>query len=121
MVTVSDGKHYSLGLDLELVTGGGVNMTQYLFDVQKLYRRLLTFPMVTVAAANGKLMSSHVVFIQPEIYIELSPHHFGPYIAGHIYAAGALFGLCHDYIIMNSSKGFFCLPEVTLHDYSSCV
>ena len=53
MVTVSDGKHYSLGLDLELVTGGGVNMMQYLFDVQKLFRRLLTFPVVTVAAANG--------------------------------------------------------------------
>lgn len=27
-------------------------------------------------------------------------------------------GLSHDYIVMNSSKGFFCLPEVnydTLH------
>jgi enoyl-CoA hydratase/carnithine racemase len=84
MVTISDGKHYSLGLDVDLLSGG-VDMIQYLFDVQKLYRRLLTFPMVTVAAANG-----------------------------HIYAAGALFGLCHDYIIMNHSKGFFCLPEVNL-------
>ena len=52
MVTVSDGKHYSLGLDVDLLSGG-VDMIQYLFDVQKLYRRLLTFPMVTVAAANG--------------------------------------------------------------------
>ena len=32
--------------------------------------------------------------------------------AGHIYAGGALFGLCHDYIVMNSRKGFFCFPEV---------
>ena len=31
---------------------------------------------------------------------------------GHIYAGGALFGLCHDYIIMNSERGFFCFPEV---------
>lgn len=23
-------------------------------------------------------------------------------------------GLYHDYIVMNSSKGFFCLPEVIL-------
>ena len=54
IVTISDGKHYSLGLDLELVSGGsGVDVVQYIFNVQKLYSRLLTFPLVTVAAANG--------------------------------------------------------------------
>ena len=26
-------------------------------------------------------------------------------------------GLCHDYIVMNSSKGFFCLPEVNVIYY----
>lgn len=54
MVTISEGKHYSLGLELELVTSSsGAQLAQYMFDVQKLYCRLLTFPLVTVAAANG--------------------------------------------------------------------
>ena len=54
MVTISDGKHYSLGLELDLVTSSsGAQLAQYMFDVQKLYCRLLTFPLVTVAAANG--------------------------------------------------------------------
>ena len=43
-----------------------------------------------------------------------------PSSVGHIYAAGALLGLCHDYIVMNDSRGFFCLPEVcTATTYSS--
>ncbi|CAI8003590.1 Enoyl-CoA delta isomerase 1, peroxisomal, partial [Geodia barretti] len=84
MVTTSEGKHFSLGLELELLAGSSYSeFMKYMSDVQDLFRRLFTFPLVTVAAVNG-----------------------------HIYAAGALLGLCHDHIIMNNSKGFFCLPEV---------
>ena len=59
MVTISDGKYFSLGLDLDvLLHASAAELTQYLVDVQKLFCRLLTFPMVTVAAANG--MKSHI-------------------------------------------------------------
>ena len=50
-MTISEGKHFSLGLDLDLANMD--KMTQYVADLQKLYCRLLTFPLVTIAAANG--------------------------------------------------------------------
>ena len=50
------GKHYSLGLDLEWM---GTQEISVLLDFsngsQKLLARLITFPMVTVAALNGIL------------------------------------------------------------------
>ena len=67
LVTVSEGKYYSLGLDLVATGTSGMGLTQYIFSVQKMYRRLLTFPLVTVAAANGiwspsfSLTSSHAL------------------------------------------------------------
>ena len=54
MVTTGEGKFYSLGLDLE--TLGSLSMAeaqQFGEDLQKLLLRLLTFPLVTVAAING--------------------------------------------------------------------
>ena len=54
MVTISEGKHFSLGLELELLTESSYSeFMKYMSDVQDLFRRLLTFPLVTVAAANG--------------------------------------------------------------------
>lgn len=56
MVTTSDGKHFSLGLEFELLTGSSYSdFMKYTTDVQDLFRRLLTFPIVTVAAVNGVL------------------------------------------------------------------
>ena len=57
MVTISDGKYFSLGLDLELANPDRSEMIQYIVDLQKMYCRLLTFPLVTVAAANGIIHS----------------------------------------------------------------
>ena len=90
-MTISEGKFFSLGLDLDLLmSASGEEMVQFMVDLQSLFCRLLTFPLLMVP------------------HTDLPPY----YECGHIYAAGALLGLCHDYIIMNSSKGFFCFPEV---------
>ena len=54
MVTISDGKVFSLGLDVDLmVQASAEELMQYMVDLQKLYCRMLTFPLVTVAAVNG--------------------------------------------------------------------
>ena len=58
LVTISEGKFFSLGMDLDyLLSVSGNEMTQIMADLQRLYCRLLTFPMVTVAAANGMIYS----------------------------------------------------------------
>ena len=33
---------------------------------------------------------------------------------GHVYAAGGLLALAHDYRIMREERGWFCLPEINL-------
>jgi len=54
MVTVGEGKWYSLGLDLEWLPGlTPAEALQFKSSYQKLIARLLTFPLVTVAALNG--------------------------------------------------------------------
>ena len=59
-MTISNGKYYCLGFDLALATSiGPAEMTQYVADAQRLYSRLLTFPLVTVAAVNGTEQNMH--------------------------------------------------------------
>lgn len=51
---MGEGKYYSLGLDLSaLQLMSGMEMMYFADDLQKLLLRLLTFPLVTVAAING--------------------------------------------------------------------
>ncbi|MFC2177151.1 enoyl-CoA hydratase-related protein [Actinomycetota bacterium] len=86
LVTTGSGKFYSNGLDLEpLMSAGPDVMPALVADVEKLFARLITTPYITVAACNG-----------------------------HTFAAGAMLSLCHDFRVMRSDRGFFCLPEVDL-------
>ena len=55
LVTMGEGKFYSLGLDLPVLAALSLaEMHQFSDDLQKLFLRLLTFPLVTVAAINGQ-------------------------------------------------------------------
>lgn len=86
IVTVSKGKHYADGLDLAFVFGlQGNERMEFLKRVDVLFARLLTFPMITVAAVNG-----------------------------HAFAGGMLLALCHDYRVGNGSKGFWCMSEIDI-------
>ena len=73
MVTTGEGKYYSLGLDLELLASfQGTELFHFIQDVQKLLARLLTFPLVTVAALNGsyKYQSQcSCVSIEPLVHV----------------------------------------------------
>jgi enoyl-CoA hydratase/carnithine racemase len=86
LVTVGEGKFYSNGLDLDWMAKVPPTETGALISgVHALYKRLLSFPVITVAALNG-----------------------------HAFAAGAMLALAHDFRVMRSDRGFFCLPEVDI-------
>jgi enoyl-CoA hydratase/carnithine racemase len=86
LVTTGTGKFYSNGLDLDWIGSAECDdRPAFLRDVQRLLARLLAFPRPTVAAANG-----------------------------HVFAAGAMMLLAHDFSVMREDRGFFCLPEVDI-------
>jgi enoyl-CoA hydratase/carnithine racemase len=85
LVTVADGKFWSNGLDLDWLMSHPDQAAEYVDTVQQLLSRLLTLGLPTVAA-----------------------------IQGHCYAAGGLLALAHDWRVMRSDRGFFCLPEVDI-------
>ena len=54
-MTIGEGKFYSLGLDLDWLDNLNSSDTkQFIDNFQKMQARLLVFPLVTVAALNGK-------------------------------------------------------------------
>ena len=71
VVTMGEGKYYSLGLDLPvLATMSVVEITPFSHDVQRLLLRILTFPLVTVAAINGSVYSEfHYKLTAPPVSI----------------------------------------------------
>ncbi|MFF0491162.1 enoyl-CoA hydratase-related protein [Nocardia sp. NPDC004068] len=85
LVTVATGKFYSNGLDTDWLFANLDRKNWYLDRVHSLYTRLLAFPLPTVAALNG-----------------------------HAFGAGAMLALAHDFRVMRSDRGFWCLPEVHL-------
>jgi enoyl-CoA hydratase/carnithine racemase len=87
LVTTGTGKFYSNGLDLEWLLGQADEATRktYIPNVLALMARVLTFPTVTVAAING-----------------------------HAFGAGAQLSLAHDYRVMRTERGYWCMPEIDL-------
>ena len=84
MVITTSGipKFYSNGLDLE-----HASFTPGFFpeSLYALWRRMLTYPMPTIALING-----------------------------HAFAGALMLAMHHDYRIMNPHKGYLCLNEVEL-------
>ena len=56
LVTIGEGKFYSTGVDVGVVRSPSNHrkFLELLSGLQKLLARLLTFPLVTVAAINGQ-------------------------------------------------------------------
>ena len=87
LVTTGTGKFYSNGLDLEWLMGQSDEAVRsaYVPGVLALMARILTFPTITVAAING-----------------------------HSFGAGAQLTLAHDYRVMRSERGYWCMPEIDI-------
>ncbi|MCX5554405.1 enoyl-CoA hydratase-related protein [Streptomyces sp. NBC_00038] len=86
LVTAATGKFYSNGLDLDWLFAHADQQQDYIVSVQDLFARLLSLPMITVAALQG-----------------------------HTFAAGAMFSLAHDFRVMRADRGYWCLPEADIN------
>ncbi|MEU4173516.1 enoyl-CoA hydratase-related protein [Streptomyces sp. NPDC026665] len=85
LVTVATGKFYSNGLDLDWLFAHAEQQQDYVVSVHELFARMLSLPVVTVAALQG-----------------------------HTFAAGAMFSLAHDFRVMRVDRGYWCLPEADI-------
>jgi enoyl-CoA hydratase/carnithine racemase len=86
LVTAASGKFYSNGLDLDWLLAHADQHEHYAVSVHALLARMLSLPLVTVAALQG-----------------------------HTFAAGAMFSLAHDFRVMRADRGFWCLPEADIN------
>ncbi len=84
LVTTAEGKIWCNGFDLPWLAGRSEMAGSMLESGQRLFARILTFPLPTVAA-----------------------------IQGHAFAGGLILALAHDLRVMRTDRGYLCLPEVT--------
>ncbi|MGD0354091.1 MAG: enoyl-CoA hydratase/isomerase family protein [Dehalococcoidia bacterium] len=79
---------WSNGFDIDwinarLAEGDKETVTRFLAKDIELRRRLLTYPLLTIAAING-----------------------------HVFGGGAVLSCCFDFRFMLSQRGYFCIPAV---------
>jgi Delta3-Delta2-enoyl-CoA isomerase len=90
VVTASDAKIWSNGMDLDWLVPAIAKKDpdiEVFFPLQdRLMKRMLFYPMITVAA-----------------------------LSGHAFASGAIFACCFDFRFMRSDRGFLCFPEVDIN------
>ena len=90
LVATAHEKIFSNGIDLQwlvpVIQGGDGGTAKAFFrQLNGLFERLLTYPLVTAAV-----------------------------IGGHAFAGGAILCCAFDFRFMRSDRGYFCLPEVDL-------
>lgn len=92
VVTSSDPKSWSQGIDLSWILDrlpteeGRDEVRDFLRGLDRMFARVLTFPMPTIAA-----------------------------LTGHTFGDGAILACCFDFRFVRGDRGFFCFPEVDLN------
>jgi len=92
VIESSDPKFWSLGIDLNWMMGIMGNPEQhgdirkFLYRLNDLFKRLLTYPMPVIAAMGG-----------------------------HAFGDGSIMACACDFRLMRTDRGFFCFPEVDIN------
>ena len=90
IITSSDRKNWSLGIDLKWIAQAMADkdfpaIREFMYGMNRVYRRILLYPLPVIAAING-----------------------------HAFAAGAILACACDFRFMKSDRGFFCFPEIDI-------
>ena len=85
LVTAASGRFWSNGLDLDWLGSHPERAAEFVDSVHGLLAQMLTLPVPTGAACQG-----------------------------HVFAAGAMLALAHDFRVMRVDRGYFCLPEIDI-------
>ncbi|HPX18001.1 MAG TPA: enoyl-CoA hydratase/isomerase family protein [Deltaproteobacteria bacterium] len=91
VLTSSDPKSWSQGIDLVWITGAMQNkdfasIKKFMYDMNSVFKRILLFPMPVIAAMNG-----------------------------HTFGNGSILACTCDYRFMKADRGYFCFPEVDVN------
>ena len=91
VLTSSDAKNWSLGIDLVWITGAMGNqeldsIRNFMYGMNKVFKRILLMPMPVIAALNG-----------------------------HAFGNGSILACSCDFRFMKSDRGFLCFPEVDIN------
>ena len=90
VITSSDKKNWSLGIDLEWAATvmdpkENYKMKKFMYQLNELFKRILLFPMPVIAAING-----------------------------HAFGDGAILACSCDFRYMKADRGYFCFPEIDI-------
>jgi enoyl-CoA hydratase/carnithine racemase len=90
IISSSDKKNWSLGIDLQWMSvvmseKDFQGMRDFMYGMNRVYARILRYPMPVIAAING-----------------------------HAYGGGTVMACACDFRFMKSDRGFFCFPEVDI-------
>ncbi len=90
LVTTGTGKFFSNGIDLDWLGAAFQDPDiddpmAMVADMQRMWARVMSLPIPTVAAVNG-----------------------------HAFAGGGMFALAHDHVLMREDRGFWCVNELLL-------
>lgn len=91
VITSSDQKNWSQGIDVEWMMGAMNNketpaIKNFLYGLNRIFTRILYFPMPVIASING-----------------------------HAFGDGTLMACACDFRFMKADKGYFCFPEVDIN------
>ncbi|MBN1634874.1 MAG: enoyl-CoA hydratase/isomerase family protein [Deltaproteobacteria bacterium] len=90
IIASSSEKYWSLGIDLEWITGAFNNqdfesIKEFMYGLNKMFTRALLFPLPVIAAING-----------------------------HTFGDGSMLACACDFRFMKTGRGYFCFPEVDI-------
>lgn len=91
VITSSDEKNFSQGIDVEWLTQKFAqkdfdSIKSFMYGMNNIFKRLLLMPLPVIAAING-----------------------------HAFGNGAIMSCACDFRFMRKNKGFFCFPEVDVN------